>query len=824
VSGHPATLAVLLHPALLGLGAAAAAVPIVIHLLSRRRVRPRRWAAMQWLLAALKRHQRRLRMENWLVLLLRVAALVLLGLGLSRWILSDSSIASLSRPTQSLILLLDTSYSTGAKDGARSVSDRIRAEADRTLSSLSGDDTVVVVVSNDVRADRTGTAPAVLVPRTVGREGAARAKEALGLVRPTEAPASWGDVLALVASKSVIQPEDVNRTFVWITDLQARDWRRAAGDTSGNDPLTRGIRAIHRMASSDREPLKLRVVDVSGTGPRGGKSLPNLSVADVSLSSASGDVFEKRSVDVTVKAWNWGPDPVDDASLRVFVDDQPAPARILTLKRLPPADPTSLKPGERVETITLGREVAFASPGAHSVRVEIAPRDADASADSLALDSRRSCAVSVRAKLKVAAWTEPTHDAQIGPATVLRAIFTGEGPTGDHYDLRTFSTESQFRDQVADPAWEPDLLVFANTAPRSSELQRAIASFVRGGGAILVFAGDRVDPAEWNGPFLASSNGGSVARLLPFAYDARVMPVAGRPTANDARIDFETKSRNPLARRLLAGDVGRYLRNAPVRVFGRMPLLDERPPPPGVTPSPAAPSDADDAVVLRFEGKAGRPGPVAVAEGRLGLGRAVFCAFGLDSGWMDDWTFRPIFLNETALEVTRPSESLRNFTVGQPLHVAVPRGASALRLQVPGRGEIPVDVREAPSESERPFVLFEKAGVSGVYRLSYQRAPVRGGGVPPRGDDAFSVSPDPGEGALQRVDLRDVESRVPGADLKVLSSFEEEAAATDGRREGELSTWILMAALLVLLCESFLAMKFGRHEAGGGGSAGPSPA
>src|SRR5205085_12011795 len=119
-----ALLAALLHPEILGLGAALAAVPLVIHLLSRRRVRPVKWAAMQWLVTALKKHQKRLRLENLLILLLRIAAVVLLGLGVSRLVVSDAY--NLVRPRRSVVLLLDTSASTGARDGARSVSDRVR--------------------------------------------------------------------------------------------------------------------------------------------------------------------------------------------------------------------------------------------------------------------------------------------------------------------------------------------------------------------------------------------------------------------------------------------------------------------------------------------------------------------------------------------------------------------------------------------------------------------------------------------------------------------------------------------------------------------------
>ena len=68
-----------LHPVLLW-ALLLAAVPIVIHLLNRRRFETVSWAAMEYLLAAMKRNRRRLRMEQWLVLLLRALAVVLLAL------------------------------------------------------------------------------------------------------------------------------------------------------------------------------------------------------------------------------------------------------------------------------------------------------------------------------------------------------------------------------------------------------------------------------------------------------------------------------------------------------------------------------------------------------------------------------------------------------------------------------------------------------------------------------------------------------------------------------------------------------------------------
>ena len=55
-----------------------AAVPIIIHLLNRRRFQKIPWAAMEYLLAAMKRNRRRLRMEHWILLALRTLAVLLL--------------------------------------------------------------------------------------------------------------------------------------------------------------------------------------------------------------------------------------------------------------------------------------------------------------------------------------------------------------------------------------------------------------------------------------------------------------------------------------------------------------------------------------------------------------------------------------------------------------------------------------------------------------------------------------------------------------------------------------------------------------------------
>ena len=58
-------------------GLLAASVPILIHLLNRRKFREIHWAAMRFLLAAIRKNQRRIRIEQWLLLAIRTLIILL---------------------------------------------------------------------------------------------------------------------------------------------------------------------------------------------------------------------------------------------------------------------------------------------------------------------------------------------------------------------------------------------------------------------------------------------------------------------------------------------------------------------------------------------------------------------------------------------------------------------------------------------------------------------------------------------------------------------------------------------------------------------------
>src|SRR5262245_24520915 len=99
-------------------GLIAAAIPVVIHLLNRRRFDVVDWAAMQFLHAS-HRRRRKILLDDWLLLALRViliAMLVVAAAGpLTRW---DPFRSGGERPARDVVLVIDGSASMGyAGDG-----------------------------------------------------------------------------------------------------------------------------------------------------------------------------------------------------------------------------------------------------------------------------------------------------------------------------------------------------------------------------------------------------------------------------------------------------------------------------------------------------------------------------------------------------------------------------------------------------------------------------------------------------------------------------------------------------------------------------------
>ncbi len=135
------------QPAAMIVGAAAASIPILIHLLTRLRRRPQPWGAMRFLRQAQRRHRHRLRLEQWLLLLLRCLIPIVLGLALSGLLL-ERGLAWLrgtpGQPGRWVCLVIDDSLSTQAVDtpGQPPRFDQLQAHALHLIDELTATDRV----------------------------------------------------------------------------------------------------------------------------------------------------------------------------------------------------------------------------------------------------------------------------------------------------------------------------------------------------------------------------------------------------------------------------------------------------------------------------------------------------------------------------------------------------------------------------------------------------------------------------------------------------------------------------------------------------------
>src|SRR3954463_12282424 len=84
-----------LLPLLMGAGAAATSIPIIIHLLNKRKFRVVVWAAMEFLLAAQRRNARRLKFQRWLLLAVRCLALLILAMAVGQLFLQSAAFANI---------------------------------------------------------------------------------------------------------------------------------------------------------------------------------------------------------------------------------------------------------------------------------------------------------------------------------------------------------------------------------------------------------------------------------------------------------------------------------------------------------------------------------------------------------------------------------------------------------------------------------------------------------------------------------------------------------------------------------------------------------
>ncbi len=196
------------------LGLLAAAIPVVIHLFTRRRPRERPFPSIEFLSEVNQSEIRRLRLKQWLLLLLRTLAVAAIALALARPAVRSTGAGSGAATT--VVALVDVSGSMGAAGGAvpggpaATLAGQARRVVEDLLTTLGPSDELLLV-------------PYDVVPRP----GSARPSGDVGRLRVAaqalDAGAMTTDHRAALefAARALAGTHALNRELFWISDFQA---------------------------------------------------------------------------------------------------------------------------------------------------------------------------------------------------------------------------------------------------------------------------------------------------------------------------------------------------------------------------------------------------------------------------------------------------------------------------------------------------------------------------------------------------------------------------------------------------------------------------
>lgn len=198
-----------LNPFLLW-GLLAAAIPIVIHLLNRRRHKTIQWAAMQFLLKATRESRGKKKLRHILILTCRALALAALAFAAARPIVSGL-IGWGGGSINTVVLLLDRSASMEIKPG----------------DGLNPRRQIVIEKVRDAMAS-LGGARLVLIDSASGKPQEIPSPDILADISSTSPTDTAADFPTLLGRAAEFLADTPGRSEIWLaSDLQTSNWRPA---------------------------------------------------------------------------------------------------------------------------------------------------------------------------------------------------------------------------------------------------------------------------------------------------------------------------------------------------------------------------------------------------------------------------------------------------------------------------------------------------------------------------------------------------------------------------------------------------------------------
>ncbi len=790
----------------------ALSIPIIIHLLNRRRFKVVTWAAMRFLLAAQKKNSRRLRLEQILLLAVRCLLILLLVLAMAsitpwaeamwRWFAPDgaSTLVANGQRTHK-ILVVDGSFSMAMKAEGGTCFDRARAFAGQIVRESSGGDAFSVVLM--------ASPPRRIVPEP--SEDSRKVLAEIDKLRLTHGNSDLAGTLNTVESLVRASPGKYPaREVYFLTDLQQSTW------------IARQPAMLSATLQKIKERAQTIFIDV---GRQGADNLAVTSlVLDDSMASSG------RLTPLVATVTNYG-DVRSDVGVRLFVGKARAAASDKAFD-LHEVEEKIVKQIKRGEAAPVTFAYKFPSPGDYVLVVQVAH-------DDLELDDMRSAVVTVKNTVPVMLVNgKPAIEVFDRATEWLRVAlnpFDDKETPGSIAARPKVLSLSQFADEGLGDLTRYDC-VFLCDVPRFSLAEvRRLETHVRRGGSVVFCLGPNVDLSAYNDLLYRDGKGLLPARLtehekanLRFNFQL----------AMDAEADREAPLkpfRSESAREfLLSSRFQQFVQTEPAPRASPRRILTFAPAPiPGGSKSaleagqPTMPRggsavlDWQPLETREVERQRSAPAGERGGKGRM-RGRVVLITTTVNADW-NNWPSSPSFpplMQELLLYASSPLLREQALQVGEPIELYLPN--------VAGGGEAVVGLPDGRTESahlenedDSTVLRWIDTDISGIYSIVVGQHPQQhlfAVNVPALNEAQQLSESDP-----TRASREDLQKTYPEWEIQVVPDPTQVKHAKSAEGEPEnvvrplgdiVARWLLLTVLALVLAEIVLAWRFGHFSTG----------
>ena len=429
-----------------GLGAT---IPLILHLMQNQRREQMPFPTLRFLKLADQKSSRRIKIENFLLWLLRTLIMALLGIAFAMPILRSQGVGWLGDTPRDVGIVIDASYSMGYDLGRQTVWDRAIAEAKALIQGLGDNDRFCVFLAREQ--------PEALFGAPIGdKETAVKRLEALE-------PGSGSSQLAPAVTETIkaLNKEGPNREheiFI-LTDNQALPWQsfgsvaEAVAGEGGENPTAAGVNADWDPTIA-KDDAAVFVVMLGVTAPE------NVGPDSIELFPA----LVRRGANARATASLLRSGLASESAATLFVNDEQSgrrPVRFDSPDDAVPAFPLPSLP-----------------PGVHAGRIETPT-------DNLLIDN--AFHFLIRVEDRSPALCVGSRDDTLFVKTALETGAGGEDGGGE--------VEVISPDEVDGFGLEDYACIFlCNALPMSGQGMIALEGYVRQGGLLVVFPGTRANP------------------------------------------------------------------------------------------------------------------------------------------------------------------------------------------------------------------------------------------------------------------------------------------------------------------------------------------